>query len=125
MLGFGRSGRVVVIAKKKLSGEDVATHAFETKIRGKIVKGFVVKKNGRYFAYHNLCKHLPVTLDLHDGAFFTHDKAHLQCHMHGAMYEMETGFCVAGPCQGTRLNILPLVEEETQIVVTIPAEIGE
>ena len=125
MLGFGKSGRVVVVSKKKLAGAEPASYAFETKIRGKIVKGLVVKKNGRYFAYHNLCKHLPVTLDLNDGAFFTHDKSHLQCHMHGAMYEVETGFCVAGPCQGARLSTLIIAEEENQLVITFPPEIGE
>lgn len=125
MLGFGKSGRVVVVPKKKLAGEGVVSHDFQTKIKGKTLKGLVVKKNGRYFAYHNLCKHLPVTLDLNDGAFFTHDKSHLQCHMHGAMYEVETGFCVAGPCQGARLTTLELKEEENQLIITFPEGVGE
>lgn len=125
MLGFAKSGRVVVIPKKKLAGEGTVSHAFQTKIKGKILKGLVVKKNDRYYAYHNLCKHLPVTLDLNDGGFFTHDKSHLQCHMHGAMYEVETGFCVAGPCQGARLSTLLLQEDESQLVITFPPEIGE
>ena len=61
--------QIIVVPKKKF--ENLTTKTFEAKIRGKIIKGFVVKKNDRYYAYLNLCKHLPVTLDLNDGNFFT------------------------------------------------------
>ena len=108
---------LVVIPKKKF--ENLSTKTFELKIRGKIVKGFVVRKANQYFAYMNLCKHLPVTLDLNDGNFFTFDKAHFQCHMHGAMYEIETGFCVAGPCQGARLDALPIKQEESRLIIKV------
>lgn len=91
-------------------------------MKGKIVQGFVLKKNDRFFVYQNKCKHLPVTLDLGDDNLFTHDKAHFQCHMHGAMYELETGYCVAGPCQGARLNQFELVEEETRLVIRVPED---
>ncbi len=94
--------------------------SFEARNRGKIFQGFVLKKNDKFFVYQNLCKHLPVTLDLADDQFFTHDKTHFQCHMHGAMFELETGFCVAGPCQGDRLNQLEITEEDTRLVIKIP-----
>jgi nitrite reductase/ring-hydroxylating ferredoxin subunit len=113
----------VTIPKKKLG--ELEARSFEVKIRGKIVKGFVVRKEGKYFAYQNRCMHLPVTLDLNDDKFFTHDKAHLQCHMHGAMYEMETGYCVAGPCQGARLMPLDLKEEESKVIVRVPGELAD
>ncbi len=109
---------VVRVPKKKF--EELSVKSFSTKIKGKVVKGFVVKKNGHFYAYLNLCKHLPVTLDLNDDNFFTFDKSHLQCHMHGAMYEFETGFCVAGPCQGAKLDALELQEDETGLLITVP-----
>lgn len=110
----------VVVPKKGF--DELSVKLFEAKVKGKIVKGFVLKKNGRFFVYQNLCKHLPVTLDLGDGGLFTHDKAHFQCHMHGAMYELETGYCVAGPCQGARLNQFDLVEEEARLVIRVTEE---
>lgn len=108
---------LIVVPKKKF--DNLTTRTFEVKIKGKIVKGFVAKKGDRYFAYLNLCKHLPVTLDLNDGNFFTFDKSNFQCHMHGAMYEIETGFCIAGPCQGTRLDALELKEEPTRLIIKV------
>jgi len=114
---------MVRIPKKKF--EELSAKPFSVKIKGKVVNGFVTKKNGRFYAYLNLCKHLPVTLDLKDGNFFTFDKAHLQCHMHGAMYEIETGFCVAGPCQGARLDALELKEDENNLLITVPESAAE
>ena len=108
----------MVLPLKHFTKKDICS--FEAKIKGKLVQGFVVKKGKEFFAYRNVCQHLPVTLDLMDDNFFTHDKRHLQCHMHGAMYEVETGFCVAGPCQGARLSSLPILVEPARIVVTIP-----
>ena len=113
---FGVTKGKVAIPKKKFT-QDLAVKSFETKLKGVIIKGFVVFKGGKYYAYQNLCRHFPVTLDLNDENFFTHDKSYLQCHMHGATYEVETGFCTAGPCQGTRLKALTLIEEATQIIV--------
>lgn len=114
-----------VVAVPKKNFKDLTARSFKTRVRGQVFQGFVVQKAGKFFAYHNLCQHLPITLDLGDDDFFTHDKSYLQCHMHGAMYEMETGFCVAGPCQGSRLVALEMEEEETRLVICIPENFGK
>jgi len=98
---------------------------FQVKVRGHIFQGIVVKKGGKFFAYQNLCQHLPITLDLKDGNFFTHDKKYLQCHMHGAMYEADTGVCIAGPCLGATLVALDLAEEVSHVIVRIPESFGK
>lgn len=112
----------VVVSKKKLAA-DPSTADFSVKIKGKIIKGFVVRKGQSFYAYQNLCKHLPVTLDLNDNSFFNHDKSLLQCQMHGALYEMESGLCVGGPCEGARLSPLPLQETEAQVIITFPEDL--
>lgn len=106
---------------KKLFSE-LSTQSFQVKFKGRIVRGFAVSRGGDYFAYLNRCQHLPVTLDLNDNEFFTHDKKFLQCHMHGAIYEIDSGLCVGGPCQGASLLKLSLEEEEDEIVITVPAD---
>lgn len=111
-----------VVSKKKLSS-DPSTADFQVKISGQILKGFVVRKGDRYFAYQNLCRHLPVTLDLNDNSFFNHDKTLLQCQMHGALYEMETGLCVGGPCEGAKLRKLPFIESPDKLVISFPDEL--
>lgn len=82
----------------------------------------MVKKGEKYFAYENLCKHLPVTLDLNDGQFLTHDKRQIQCSMHGAVYELDSGLCTGGPCEGATLNCLTLREEASRLVILLPHE---
>ncbi len=82
-----------------------------------------MRKKGTYFPYLNRCRHLPVTLDLEDNQFFNHDQSALQCHMHGAVYEIETGLCVGGPCVGASLRALSFEEEGDQLVIAIPDEI--
>jgi nitrite reductase/ring-hydroxylating ferredoxin subunit len=116
------SEATVVVAKKKLSS-DPSTTDFSVKIKGKIIKGFVVRRGSGFYAYQNLCRHLPVTLDLNDNSFFNHDKTMLQCQMHGALYEMESGLCVGGPCEGARLRSLPLQETDSQLVITFPEDV--
>jgi len=116
------SDATVVVSKKKLVS-DPSTADFSVKIKGKIIKGFVVRKGPGFYAYQNLCKHLPVTLDLNDNSFFNHDKTLLQCQMHGALYEMESGLCVGGPCEGARLRPLPLQEADNQLIITFPEEV--
>lgn len=111
-----------VIAKRKLAS-DPSTVDFQVKVRGQILKGFVVRKGKSFYAYHNLCKHLPVTLDLNDNSFFNHDRSLLQCQMHGALYQMESGLCVGGPCEGARLTSLPLEERETELIIHFPEEL--
>lgn len=61
-----------------------------------------------------------MTLDLNDNDFFNHEKTHLQCHMHGAVYEIETGRCIEGPCVGANLAPLDFVEESQRLIVQIP-----
>ncbi len=118
-------GHSISISKKNFP--DPGAKPFQAKVRGHLFHGILVKKNGKFFAYHNLCQHLPITLDLRDGNFFTHDKKYLQCHMHGAMYEADTGVCIAGPCLGSKLVGLPVadVEGESHVIVTIPAEFAK
>lgn len=112
----------ISVAKKGLA--DLTARSFKTRLRGKTFQGFVVRKGDKYYAYQNLCQHLLTTLDLGDDEFLNHDKTHLQCHAHGATYEIETGLCVAGPCPGARLVSLALQEEEAHLVITIPDSFG-
>jgi len=110
--------RQIAVSKKNF--KDLSARSFHLKVHGYIFHGFIVRKKDKYFAYQNLCQHLAISLDLKDDNFFNHDKTFLQCHMHGALYEIETGECKEGPCVGARLVALELIEEETRIVITVP-----
>jgi nitrite reductase/ring-hydroxylating ferredoxin subunit len=72
------------------------------------VKGFVVKVAGGVRAYVNRCAHVAYPLNCLPDRFLSHDGAVIQCSMHGALYEKESGRCIAGPCPGAALIGLPV-----------------
>jgi nitrite reductase/ring-hydroxylating ferredoxin subunit len=78
---------------------------------GSDATGFVVRFQGRVYAYLNRCAHVPVELDWYQGEFFESSKLHLMCSTHGAIYAPESGACVGGPCRGGKLR--PIAVHET------------
>jgi nitrite reductase/ring-hydroxylating ferredoxin subunit len=83
-------------------------------------EGFVVRHDGTIYAYRNECRHIPMTLDWVENRFLSRDGRFLQCATHGALYEMATGLCVAGPPSGERLRSLAVEVEGDDVIVTLP-----
>ena len=79
------------------------------------VPAFVVRYEGRAYAYVNRCAHVGVELDWEHGRFFDSTRLYLICATHGALYEPHSGYCVGGPCKGRRLEPLGVVEREGAI----------
>jgi nitrite reductase/ring-hydroxylating ferredoxin subunit len=71
-------------------------------------EGFIGWIDGQVVCYENLCRHLPLTLDYGDGQFLTANNEHFICQTHGAIYDPQTGLCVAGPCAGASLKKIPV-----------------
>lgn len=65
---------------------------------------FAVKKDNQIYLYRNLCPHLGVELNWQEHQFLDMDAALIQCSTHGALFLIENGDCVAGPCQGDKLQ---------------------
>lgn len=59
---------------------------------------FVVRRGEEVFGYVNVCPHQGTTLDWKPDTFLTYDKSLIQCATHGAVFEIDTGLCIAGPC---------------------------
>ncbi len=57
-----------------------------------------------YYGYVNACPHQGIWLNVGAGEFFTADRAFLKCGRHGAKFEIDTGLCVDGPCDGESLK---------------------
>ena len=68
--------------------------------------------DGEPRAYLNRCKHLPIPIDAGSRQFLTPDRQHLMCGTHGALYRLNDGVCVVGPCMHIALEKLPLCEED-------------
>ncbi len=75
-------------------------------------EGFVARFKGELYAYENICRHLPITLDYGDNRFFDTKGEVIMCQTHGAVYEPDTGLCTRGPCAGASLYTLEVIEED-------------
>jgi len=67
---------------------------------------FLVHKNGRVSAYLNSCPHTGGPLDWVADKFLNLDGDLIQCATHDALFRIEDGVCVAGPCAGRSLTPL-------------------
>ena len=61
-----------------------------------------------YFAYVNQCPHNRVWLNIGDGGFFSEDRSTLECGRHQAKFDIESGLCIEGPCEGDHLKPIAL-----------------
>lgn len=71
------------------------------------LRGFVVRSGATVRAYVNRCPHAGHPLDLRPHRFLTPDRALIVCASHGALFEKDTGQCIAGPCAGRSLQSIP------------------
>lgn len=88
--------------------EDPGSKGFELKIKRKMQSIFVIHKDGEFFAYYNDCPHTGATLEWQEDQFLDLDKALIQCATHDALFIINSGECIAGPCVGEALTPLPL-----------------
>ena len=75
------------------------------------LRGFVVRVGAEIRGYVNHCPHAGHPLNLRPHKFLTPDGALILCSSHGAVFEKQTGYCVAGPCAGRSLRPVPLTVE--------------
>ena len=68
----------------------------------------VFRQGERVHGYVNSCPHVGTPLDLIPDRFMTFDKRHILCATHGARFRVYDGYCFAGPCQGARLEAVPV-----------------
>ncbi len=64
----------------------------------------LIRRGGEVFAYENSCPHTGAPLDFTPGRFLTRDGGHILCAVHGALFRIEDGHCVSGPCAGGALR---------------------
>lgn len=63
----------------------------------------VARRGDRVFGYQNECPHARTPLDWTPDRFMSLDGLFLQCATHGALFRVNDGFCVQGPCAGRSL----------------------
>lgn len=76
---------------------------------------FLVRRDRAVYAYRNLCPHLNIPLEWVADQFLDYDGDLIQCSTHGALFTIDTGYCVYGPCQGAALQVVSLEVREDDI----------
>jgi nitrite reductase/ring-hydroxylating ferredoxin subunit len=65
----------------------------------------------------NHCPHAGFPLNCQPDAFLAPQAPLILCAMHGALFEIETGICVSGPCAGLGLRTLPVRVERGYVLL--------
>lgn len=81
------------------------------------LRGFIVRRGAEVFAYVNRCPHAGHPLNWQPDRFLSLDRTLIQCNSHGAIFQIDTGVCVAGPCAGDALSALAVRIENGMVVL--------
>ncbi len=109
---------VVVLARwDQLADGD--SRGFSIAREGDDLEGFLVRRGDEVYAYVNSCPHTGAPLDWMPDQFLDQDGAFIQCAMHGALFEIESGLCVRGPCVSRILKRLPVKADGEDVVLCL------
>lgn len=78
---------------------------------------FLVRDGRRVRGYVNSCPHLGTPLEFNPDGFLTAGGDYILCSTHGALFRIEDGHCVAGPCAGQRLEAVALRIEAGEVLL--------
>jgi nitrite reductase/ring-hydroxylating ferredoxin subunit len=76
----------------------------------------LVRQGTRATAFLNVCPHAGHRLDWSPGNFLF-DQGRLVCAVHGACFDRSTGLCVSGPCRGSSLRSVAVVESDGWVLL--------
>ena len=73
---------------------------------------FIVRQDDQVHAYKNQCPHLQIPLNWQPDEFMSLDGVNIQCSTHGALFTLDKGHCIMGPCAGENLSALTLEKRD-------------
>ena len=78
---------------------------------------FAIKKDDQVYLYWNRCPHLGTPLEWEEDQFLDADGALIKCSTHGALFLIENGHCILGPCRGKYLQAVPFIIDDGMVMV--------
>ncbi len=79
----------------------------------------MVRKNGAVHGYVDTCPHAGWPLAAYPDRYLTREADRILCFGHGALFRIEDGVCLAGPCQGQQLQPWPVAAGADGVVRTV------
>jgi len=87
---------------------DGAARNFVLEIGPDRFHGFVVRRGGGVVGYVDRCPHMGLPLAKRLDDYLTPDGAQIVCDWHGALFSVDDGACLGGPCHGGSLTAWPV-----------------
>ncbi|MEF3367978.1 Rieske (2Fe-2S) protein [Methylocystis sp. 9N] len=78
----------------------------------------ITRKGNNFYGFENVCPHQGERLDATPGQFMDEEGNFLTCGHHHAQFDLDTGHCFIGPCQGQKLKTVTLVIDDGDVCVT-------
>ena len=75
----------------------------------------VFRRGDRLLAYHNSCPHQGRCLNFAPDRFLIGDDGLLVCAHHGAAFDLDTGDCTQGPCEGSSLRAIAISIRDDEV----------
>ena len=94
-----------------------AAHGMEVEQDGRRHGIVVIRRDSAVFAYVNVCPHLGTPLNTFPDRFLDRTGRRLICSTHGALFRVEDGLCIFGPCHTRSLARVPIRVAEGMIVL--------
>jgi len=91
---------------------DFSARGFSIETAAGTIELFVLKQEANLSAYLNNCPHVNVALNWQPDEFMSLEATHIQCATHGALFSLENGLCVSGPCRGQSLTPVQIELDE-------------
>lgn len=78
----------------------------------------ITRKGNNFFGFENACPHQGLRLDTRPGEFLDEDGNFITCGNHQAQFDLDTGHCFIGPCQGKSLTPIKLIIDDGDVCLT-------
>jgi nitrite reductase/ring-hydroxylating ferredoxin subunit len=79
-----------------------------TNASGALVEALLVKTLDTVKAYQNACPHWEVEMNWKPDEFLNPEQTHISCAIHGALFRIDDGLCIFGPCVRQKLKPIPV-----------------
>lgn len=80
----------------------------------------MVRQGERVYGYVNRCPHTGAPLDWMPDQFLDAEGEYIICAVHGALFEIDSGRCVYGPCVNSVLEAIPVFLLQERVILDWP-----
>jgi nitrite reductase/ring-hydroxylating ferredoxin subunit len=78
----------------------------------------ITRKGNNFYGFENSCPHKGERLDAEVGQFLDEEGNFLTCGHHQSQFDLDTGHCFIGPCQGKKLTSITIVIDDGDVCIT-------